>query len=154
MFLRERTLNALSSAMKNWDPNLGGAPPGGWIRAIRLALGMTSRQLALRAMVSQSTLEAAQRAESERTVSLRTLDRYAAALDCRVAYALIPLSGSLLDVRPRRASLLAHHRVQLDPWRERRYVERALLFGNPARLWSEAEVPVFQETGQRPGHAR
>lgn len=62
----------------------------GWIRQIREALGISARQLADKVGVSQPTLAKIERSETERTVSLKTLDRIAEALECKVLYAFVP----------------------------------------------------------------
>lgn len=66
------------------------APRSGWIRAIRDALGMSTTELAQRMGLSKGRISQIERAERERTLTLATLERAAAALDCRVEYVLIP----------------------------------------------------------------
>jgi predicted DNA-binding mobile mystery protein A len=66
-------------------------PPRGWIRAIRDALGMSTRELATRAGVSAPRISQIERAESDGSLTLATLQRIAEALDCRLEYALVPL---------------------------------------------------------------
>jgi hypothetical protein len=53
--MRESTLKWLHLALKRWQwgPAPGDAPGDSWLRAIRVALGMTSRQLAARLGVSE-----------------------------------------------------------------------------------------------------
>jgi len=65
-------------------------PQGGWLRAIRTALGMTTRQLARPVGVSQAAVVDAGRNEAGGDITLNTLGRYAEALDCDVFYALVP----------------------------------------------------------------
>jgi predicted DNA-binding mobile mystery protein A len=65
-------------------------PLGGWLRAVREAVGMSSTDVAARIGVSESTmlrLEASERAD---TCQLNSLRRAAAALDCDLVYALVP----------------------------------------------------------------
>ena len=65
-------------------------PNSGWIRALREALGMSSKDLAARMGVTESTvvrMEANERADS---VQLSTLRRAADALGCDLVYALVP----------------------------------------------------------------
>ncbi len=66
------------------------APRRGWVRAIRSGLAMTQSQLASRLQVSQPTVDGFERAEETGAITLRTLRRAAAALDCEVVYALVP----------------------------------------------------------------
>ncbi len=65
-------------------------PAGGWVNAIRRALGMTERELAARMGVAQSSLHALERSEAAGTIRMATLRRAAEALDCEVLYALVP----------------------------------------------------------------
>lgn len=66
------------------------SPKGGWIRAIRDALGMSSRQLANRLGVSQSRITPLERAEAHGGATLKTLREAAEALDCTFIYAFVP----------------------------------------------------------------
>ena len=65
-------------------------PVGGWIRAIRDALGMTTRQLAQRMQVAQSRVVALEQAERHGATTLKSLREAAEALNCRLVYALVP----------------------------------------------------------------
>jgi predicted DNA-binding mobile mystery protein A len=66
------------------------APRSGWIRAIRDALGMSTSELARRMGLSKGRIGQIERAEQDRSLTLDTLERAAAALDCRVEYVLVP----------------------------------------------------------------
>ena len=65
-------------------------PPRGWIRAIREALGMTSKQLGVRIGVSQPRVTKIEKAEREGSITLDTLRRTAQAMDCQLIYAFVP----------------------------------------------------------------
>lgn len=65
-------------------------PRSGWIRAIRDALGMSTRELASRVGLSPQRISQIEQAERDRSLTLANLERVAAALDCRVEYVLIP----------------------------------------------------------------
>lgn len=66
------------------------APPKGWVRAIRDALGMTGVQFGRRLGVRPQSVEALEKSEANGSIQLKTLRRAAAALDCTLVYALIP----------------------------------------------------------------
>ena len=83
------------------------APKSGWTRAIRDALGMTQAQLAARVGVSRSSIQDLERAESQRRITLDSLDRLARALGCRVEYTFVPEAGSLAATRKLRAQSVA-----------------------------------------------
>ncbi|PZP83627.1 MAG: mobile mystery protein A [Azospirillum brasilense] len=70
-------------------------PAGGWIAAIRKALGMSMRQLGARMGTTQQSTARMEQNELEGSITLRSLRKAAEALDCRVAYVLIPNAGSL-----------------------------------------------------------
>jgi predicted DNA-binding mobile mystery protein A len=127
-------------------------PPRGWVRAIRDALGMTSRQLAARMGLSQSTIAALEKGEAAGTVTLKSLREAAEALDCQLVYALVPRT-SLADMVQERARSLAeknlarvHHTMRLedqalresDLAEERERITRSLLEGRASRLWEDA----------------
>ena len=87
-----------------------GCPNGGWIRAVRDALGMSGAELARRMGVSQQRIATLERGEMELTVQLNTLQRVADALDCELVYALVPRT-SLTEMVKAQARLKAvqHH---------------------------------------------
>jgi len=66
------------------------APPKGWIRAIRDALGMTGVQFAARLGIRPQSVETLEQSEENGTIQLKTLRRAAEALDCTLVYALVP----------------------------------------------------------------
>lgn len=85
-------------------------PPTGWIQAVRLAIGMTTRQLAVRLGVSQSTLAMLEKSESEDRITLQSLRKAADALGCDLQYVLVPRS-SLKKRIENRAQEMAYERV-------------------------------------------
>lgn len=86
-------------------------PPRGWISAIRAALGMNDHQLAARMNVTVDDVSAIQRDEINGHASLATLERAAAALNCRLVYAVIP-AETLEQVLLKRAREVATARVE------------------------------------------
>ncbi len=65
-------------------------PARGYIREIRDALQMSSYQLADRLNISQPTVFEMEENERRGSISLKTLERAAQALGCKVVYALVP----------------------------------------------------------------
>lgn len=65
----------------------------GWIRYIRTALGMTLDTLAKRSKLSISTLSQAEKREEQGKVTLETLNKMAAAMDCELIYAIVPTTN-------------------------------------------------------------
>ena len=76
-------------------------PPRGWVKAIREALGMTTRQLARRIGVVQSRVVDIEKAEVTGSITLESLERAAHALDCELVYALVPRKplGTVIEER-------------------------------------------------------
>ncbi|WP_316235301.1 MULTISPECIES: mobile mystery protein A [unclassified Bradyrhizobium] len=66
------------------------APPKGWVRAIRDALGMSGVQFAKRLKIRPQSVEALEKSEANGSIQLKTLRRAAEALDCTLVYALVP----------------------------------------------------------------
>jgi predicted DNA-binding mobile mystery protein A len=87
-----------------------GRPAAGWVNAIRRAIGMTERQLADRLGIAQSSVHGLERSEAIGTIRLDTLRRAAAALDCEVAYVLIP-RVSLNAIVEERARAIAYTEI-------------------------------------------
>lgn len=78
------------------------APPRGWMKAIREALGMSTRQLATRMGVSPSRVPTIEKAEVTGATTIRTLRAAAEAMNCTFVYALVPVKP-LEDILQERA---------------------------------------------------
>jgi len=78
-------------------------PKGGWIRSLRSALGLAGVDLARRLGIAPSSVAALENSEAAGTVSLNTLRKAAAAMDCELVYAIVPRS-SIAKVLERRAT--------------------------------------------------
>lgn len=141
----------LADAMRGFPSVDTAVPPrGGWVRAIREALGMTQAQLAARLKVSRQSVQDLEKAEAARRVTLDSLERLAKAMGCRMVYAIVPESGSLDGLRVRQAKALAdalleptEHSMKLEAQgvpareskRQRKLLVDALLRGSPRKLW-------------------
>jgi len=127
-------------------------PPKGWIRAVRDALGMTTAQLARRMGVQQPRILELEQAEANGAVTLRSLQRAAEALGCRLVYVFVP-DKPLVDVLRARVETAAGKQlaaVQQTMSLENQAVSDkhgnsatrqqilAELFKRPSRLWSES----------------
>lgn len=73
---------------------------------MREALGMTGTQLAARLKVDPSTVSALEKGEVQDTVTLATLRRAAAAMNCRLVYAFVPETSLEQTVRDRAAMVV------------------------------------------------
>jgi len=149
MNLKSLATRQLDNALAPWRSHKRPTPATGWLRAIRDALGMTTRQLAQRIGVTQSAVVDAERTEAKGDITLATLRRYAKALDCELIYALVP-TRSLEELVEQRAESLAREQVarvrhsmaledqhtnpQLHD-QEVAELKRKLLEGRRSRLW-------------------
>jgi predicted DNA-binding mobile mystery protein A len=86
------------------------APPRGWLKEIREALGRTERQQAQRLGISGSTLHKSEQSEAQERISLGQLRKLADGLDCELVYALVPRKP-LPNVVQDRATQLAKEEV-------------------------------------------
>lgn len=87
------------------------APPKGWIRAIREAIGMSGVQLASRLGIRPQTVQTIEISEAAGSIQVDTLRRAAEALDCTLVYALVPKTSLENSVR-RRARNIAIRDLQ------------------------------------------
>lgn len=124
-------------------------PPRGWIRAIREALGLSTRQLAERMGSSQSWISVLEKAEVTGNTTLNSMRQAAEAMDCTLVYALIP-TKSLSETLQHRAEMRAddelrhlNHSMQLENQgmtvdnlsAERKRLITEMLDGSPRKLW-------------------
>ena len=72
-------------------------PPTGWIKAIRLALGMSLAQLGSRLSITKQSVKEMETREAEGNITLRTLREAAAALEMELVYGLVPNRDGSLD---------------------------------------------------------
>ncbi|MFD1315170.1 mobile mystery protein A [Namhaeicola litoreus] len=82
-------------------------PPTGWLKAIRVSLGMSLQQLANKLSITKQSVQDIEKREKEGSITLRTLKDAANALDMKLVYALVPKDGSLDDLINRKAKELA-----------------------------------------------
>lgn len=124
-------------------------PRGGWVRAVREALGMTAAQLAARVRVTRQSVRDLEHSEATGKITLESLNKLAAALGCRVVYALVP-EKPLDEMQRERARRIADslvkpvaHSMRLEAQsvsereekRQRDEIVRKLLEGDPRKLW-------------------
>jgi len=101
-------IEQLESKMKAYSPATNIAmPPTGWIKAIRLALGMSMQQLANRISITKQSVQEMEKREKDGSISIKSLHQAAKALDMKLVYCLIPNDGSLDALIERKAKELA-----------------------------------------------
>ncbi|MCY3963128.1 MAG: mobile mystery protein A [bacterium] len=127
-------------------------PHRGWIRAIRDALGMSSRELASRMGVRQQTISDIERSEQHHTIQLNTLERAANAMDCRLVYALVPnttleeaVNAQAMQKATQQIETIAHHsRLEDQSVGNKDLADRvdelAARFAGSRGLWTEPDT--------------
>lgn len=129
----DRTLSAFESARQ--EPR----PQRGWLRAIREALGLTLESVGKKLGQSRRRILEFEEAEAHDRITLRSLRRVAAAMDCDLVYAIVPKSGTLAESAERRARAQASEDV-LD-------VEHTMALENQAV--GNVEELINKETNRR-----
>lgn len=130
-------------------------PKDGWLKAIRMALGLTAAQLAKKIGTQASGVLHFEKGEVSKTATLASLDRAAQAMDCRLVWAIIPSgSQSLSAIVENRARVLAVHLVKtvdqtmhleaqgLSPEASQKKVEelaQELIRDGDPRIWDDVE---------------
>ena len=101
----------LDASLQRLSPLLDAtAPPKGWIRAIRDALGMTAKQLANRLGVAQQAVARIEKEEPAGSVTIKTMRRIAECLDCVFVYGFVSRT-SLEETVARQAKQIAIQRL-------------------------------------------
>lgn len=86
-------------------------PPIGWIRAIRLALGMTMQQLGTKLSMTKQSVQDLENREKEGSITLKSLSEAAKALDMELVYGLVPKDGTLEKYIEKKAHKMAEEIV-------------------------------------------
>src|SRR5216683_5209605 len=73
-------------------------PSGGWIAAVREALGLSLAEIGQLARVPRQNVQKFERAEATDRITLATLRRVADAMGCDLLYVLVPKSGSFAEL--------------------------------------------------------
>ncbi len=101
----------LKRAQRSLDKQLAAhrpaVPASGWLRAVREATGMTGPQLGARLSVTRQSVEDLEKSEMAGTITLNSLRRAAAALDCRLVYAIVPDDDSFEALVEKQATRIA-----------------------------------------------
>lgn len=82
-------------------------PSIGWIKATRMALGMSQEQLGKKLQITRQSVQELEKREQEGTITLKTLKEVAKAMEIQLVYGFIPNQGSLEALVEKKASELA-----------------------------------------------
>lgn len=111
MTTKELLFDQLDLSLRDLRQQTPARPRRGWLRAIRTALGMTSGQLARRLGTSQSSVIEYEKREAAGTITLATLRRAAAAMDCDLVYAVVP-RRPLREIVEDQATVVARRKLE------------------------------------------
>jgi DNA-binding XRE family transcriptional regulator len=70
--------------------------PKPWLKRVRQALGVTVEGMAEELDVYRQTIFRLEESEAARTISLKSLDKLAGTMGCKVVYAIVPHQGRTL----------------------------------------------------------
>lgn len=115
--VRRRQLDIFFGKLQN---RISEQPKSGWIRLLRIALGMSAADLASRLGVIRQRIDRLERDEIEGRVTLESMSKVADALNCEFVYFLIPrrsLQDTLEEQALRAATKIANeveHSMKLE----------------------------------------
>ena len=151
MNTRKLQLEQLEQKIRAFKGVENSVPPSvGWIKTVRVSLGMTLQQLAGRLLVSKQNVSVMEAREAEGAITLKSLREVANALDMHLVYGFVAKDGSVDHLIDRKARALATQIIsrtsttmrledqENNPNRlERAIQERMILIKNelPKSLW-------------------
>lgn len=146
---RRMARRALDRRLRGIPADAFARPAGGWVRAVREALGMSATELGQRMGITRRRVAAIETEELIGAMKLATLQRAAEAMDCRLVYAFVPKAPleELVQARAREKAEgivrnVSHH-MRLEEQGvgaegERREVDRlAERLADQRGLWSD-----------------
>lgn len=86
-------------------------PPSGWIKAIRTSLGMSLGQVAKRLNTTKQSIQSFEKREKEKSITLKSLDEIANAMEMKLVYGFVPKDGTLDLLIEKKAKELAREIV-------------------------------------------
>lgn len=131
--------------------SLATRPPRGWLKAIREGLGMTTAQMAKRMKFTQSRVSKMEAAEAHGEITLKSLEKAADALGCKVVYVVMP-KQPLTETLEQRAHFVAARqlaaveqtmRLEDQAVHDQKYRQDLLhgitekLLKRPSKLWDD-----------------
>lgn len=97
----DRKLKRFKDAMHVPQPEIG------WLKTIRISLGMSLQQVAEKLAITKQSVQEIETREKDGTITINNLKETADALDMRLIYGLVPKDGTLDDLIDRKAKELA-----------------------------------------------
>ncbi len=130
-----------------------GTPLEGWLRTARKALGMSGAQLARRLGVTRAHVNNTEKGELNGSVTIKTLQKMAEAMGCRLVYAIIPEREveKLLAARAKKKAMKMveevnkHMALEKQALSEKQVafeierLQREMLKNPPANFWNDED---------------
>ena len=104
-FLQRQQLNSKMQAFASLQKVA--PPPTGWIKAVRLAIGMSMEQLGKKLSITRQGVQDIERREQDGSLTVKSLREVAKAIDMQLVYGFVPMDGSLDALIDRKARELA-----------------------------------------------
>jgi predicted DNA-binding mobile mystery protein A len=82
-------------------------PPTGWIKSIRLALGMSARQLGGKLHITRQGVQEMEKREKDGAITIQSLRDAARAMDMNFGYFFVPKDGTFEALIDRKAREMA-----------------------------------------------
>ena len=82
-------------------------PSTGWIKAIRITLGMSLRQLGKKLMITKQSMQEMEQREIDGSITIRALNEVARVMDMKLVYGFVPLDNSLDALLERKSKEIA-----------------------------------------------
>lgn len=101
-------IEQLSNKLKPYQTlNKTPKPSIGWVKTVRISLGMTQEQLGNKLDTTRQAIQQLEKREAEGAITIRNLEEVATALDMSLVYAFIPKDGTVEQLIERKAKQLA-----------------------------------------------
>lgn len=97
----DRKLKRFKDAVQVPQPEIG------WLKTIRISLGMSLQQVADKLSITKQSVQEIETREKDGTITINSLKETADALGMRLIYGLVPKDGTLDDLIDRKAKELA-----------------------------------------------
>ncbi len=129
-------------------------PKDGWVKTIRLTLGMTSKQLGKRIGVSSPRILKIEQDEVQERTTLATLKKLANVMDCEFVYGFVPRESLVSNIEKQalkkakeQISRVSHTMALEDQRVEEKIknehikiLKEELLTKNIKRIWEDDEI--------------
>lgn len=134
-------------------------PRSGWLKAVRGALGVSTRQLAERVGVEQSNITRLEEREASGKVTLERLAKTAQAMNCKLVYAIVPddrfaTLEAIIDERAKELAQqlvrTAEHSMRLEKQGSHDDDVARDIDGLASQLKSKVDSRIWSKTGISP----